>query len=678
MIKKEVLFLLSFMFSYLSLCSQMDSIAYYKEQVTNIKKSPSFTPNDTTYVAFLNTLSAKYKYINSDTLGILSQEALEISKRINYKKGEIVALSHLAIFELLQGKFKQSIDYNELALQSVNIKNSPELAANIYNVMGQAFFSLDDHPEAYKYFRKSLLLAKKTNNKDLVVKINSNLGTLFYLIEDYDEALEHYELALSAMDEKASSVTKSGVQCNLGYLYMKKNDSTKALEFLNKGLPGLIEAKVTVIIPVVYMAYGDVYLNNNNYNKALSYFEKANSYYLSSNDIVNKAYSLYSLGLVHLKLNNLIKSENYLIESLDLYKNVNFKEGLKYVYKSLYKVNSITASDEKALHYLELSQSYSDSIFKEKSIRDISMFKAKMQFEEDKATITNRNDMEVAEQKKYVQRAILGLICALIIALLVFQANRTEKKLNKELAIQTHNLTQKQEELNTINKNQDKLFSIVGHDLRGPIVSLKQLLTLALENETGVQHFYRFGPKLKKDVDHIHFTLDNLLNWGLTQMHGEPLNPIKVNIQKEISEIIVLFREILDKKSITIHKDFFDSGTIFVDANHFKIIFRNLISNAIKFTPEYGEIWLKSEIKENNIVISIQDNGIGMTKDVLNRVFNQSEYYTTFGTDNERGTGLGLALCKEMVIKNNGSISGASIPNEGSTFYVKFPKSNQG
>lgn len=304
------------------------------------------------------------------------------------------------------------------------------------------------------------------------------------------------------------------------------------------------------------------------------------------------------------------------------------------------------------------------------------MLKAKIAFEEDKADLKLKNDLEVAEQKNYVQRAIFGLVCALVIALLVFQANKTEKKLNKELAIQTDILTQKQKELNEINKNQDKLFSIVGHDLRGPIVSLKQLLALALENETGIQHFYRFGPKLKKDVDHIHFTLDNLLNWGLTQMQGEPLKPVTVNVKEELIKILDLFRETVDKKSITIHKDLLESEWITMDANHFKIIFRNLISNAIKFTQPTGEILLKTQKEDNKLVISIKDNGIGMSKETLERIFDQKDYYTTFGTDNERGTGLGLVLCSEMIAKNKGTISVTSVPNQGSTFYVRFSLSN--
>lgn len=676
MSRKEVITLLLSLFFSSCLYTQLDSIGYYKEQVINTRKSSNFNPRDTTYIKLLNILSSKVRYHNIDTLAMLSKEALSLSKDMNYNKGKNDALANLATFELVNGNFKLSLDYNREILESIDTAKKPELGAGIYNTMGQTYLYLSNYPEAYKHLYQSLLLAQLADNTGLVVKVNANLGTLFSFLENYNEATSYYQVALANIYEDDNSIIKAGIQCNLGYIYMKKRDSTKALDFLRKSIPTLKKQKVITMLSTVYITFGEVYYTFGDFKKSLQYFEKALPNYESVNDARNNAAALYGAGTSYLALNNFKKSEELLKESVRLYKKIQFKNGLEQSYTALYDLNKAKNSPTEALYFLELSQAYSDSIFKEKSARDISMLKAKIEFEEDKAELTIKNDNEVAEQKKYVQRALFGLLCSLVLALLVFQANRTEKKLNKELAIQTRILKGKQEELNEINKSQDKLFSIVGHDLRGPIVSLKQLLALALEHETGVEHFYRFGPKLKNDVDHIQFTLDNLLNWGLTQMQGEPLHQINIDIKKELTEIIELFREVLDKKSIIIHEDLLENEKILVDANHFKIIFRNLISNAIKFTPKHGEIWLKSRIEENSLLISIKDNGIGMTEEVLYMIFKQSEYYTTFGTDNERGTGLGLTLCKEMVVKNNGTISVSSIRNEGSTFYVKFPKLN--
>ncbi len=653
---------------------QKDSISYYRKEINTKKKTKGFTPKDTSYIKLLNKLSAKYKHINTDTIAVLATEALELSEGISFERGKYEALSNLAVYELINGDVEKSLDYNKQILQRLEVQKYPELGANIYNVLGQAYFKTRNDPEAYKHTYQSLLLAKKTNNKELIRKLNSNMGALFTYLEDYDEALEFYTLALDGFDTEEQNPTKSAILANLGYLHLYKNNFTKALEMLDQSLPMLEKANNTEMLAKVYLTYGAAYFHTNRYTDALFFLEKANIVDKSSKDPMNKAFSFSGLGTIYLALNNITKAHEYLNLSLDLYESINYKAGIAKTSMALYELNKKLKSEEKALYFLEQAQSYSDSVNNEKSLRDISMWKAKTEFEMEKATLQKQTDLEVAEQKKYTQWAGLGLAFTIVMAILVFRVNNTERKLNKKLALQRQNLFEKQNKLNKINANQDKLFSIVGHDLRGPIVSLKQLLGLALEDESGVQHFYRFGPKLKKDVDHIYFTLENLLNWGKTQMYGEPLYPVQISVKDELLTIELLFRDILDKKSILIHNELLNEVTLFADANHFKIIFRNLISNALKFTPNNGSIWLTSKEEKDSIVVLVKDNGIGMSEDVINKIFDSSESFTTFGTNNERGTGLGLMLCREMAHKNNGEIWVTSSPGMGSTFYIRFPK----
>ncbi len=672
-LKKTVSFLILVLL-YTAVCPQTDSINYLKNKLNDKRATKGFTPKDTSYVKLLNKLSAKYKHIKTDTIAILATEALELSKGIDFEMGMFEALSNLAIYELLTGDVKKSVAYNEQIIEKLDIQKFPELGAKIYHDLGQTYFKTGNSPEAYKHTYQSLLLAKLTNNKDLIIKLNSNMGALFTHLEDYDEALKFYTIALDGFDPEEQNPTKSGILANLGYLYLYKNDYTKALEMLDQSLPLLEKANNTEMLTKVYLAYGAVYFHINRYTDALYYLEKANTYDKSPKDTMNKAFSFLGLGTIYLALNNVTKAHEYLNLSLDLYESIDYKTGIAKTSIALYELNKKEKSEEKALYFLEQAQSYSDSLNNEKSLRDISMWRAKTEFEMEKVTLQKQTTKEVEKQKQYVQWAGMGLACSIVIAMLIFNVNKTERTLHKELALQNHYLSKKQNELDRINTNQDKLFSIVGHDLRGPIVSLKQLLGLALKDESGVQYFYTFGPKLKKDVDHIHFTLDNLLNWGKTQMYGEPLNPVQISIKEELLAIENLFRDLLDKKSIVINKDLSDGVNLLVDANHFKIIFRNLISNALKFTPENGSIWLTSTEEKDSVILSVRDNGIGMSETAVDKIFNQSGYYTTFGTNNERGTGLGLMLCKEMVLKNNGEVWVKSSLGKGSTFYIRLPK----
>ena len=244
---------------------------------------------------------------------------------------------------------------------------------------------------------------------------------------------------------------------------------------------------------------------------------------------------------------------------------------------------------------------------------------------------------------------------------------------NHPRRLTTKTLSENQITLNKINKNQDKLFSIVGHDLRGPIVSLRELVDFTLESTSGKEYFSRFAPKLKLDLDHIHFTLDNLLNWGQSQMKGASIKSESIKIKEEFISISQFCEKTLAKKNVELKKELSNDLKVTCDRNHFNIIFRNLICNAIKFTHNNGTVRVNAEKKEDHIIISVKDNGIGMSKEVLNKVFNSTEHFSTFGTNNERGTGLGLKLCKEMVEKNRGTIYTESSINLGTTIYVLLP-----
>lgn len=344
-------------------------------------------------------------------------------------------------------------------------------------------------------------------------------------------------------------------------------------------------------------------------------------------------------------------------------------------YRSLYSIHKETGLTKEALSNLELASLYADSISREDQKRDLSLLKAKLAFEESKNKLKNDANLEIDKQRNYIQWVTAGLVCLLLISLIIFKSSTTKKRLNKELAHKAIILSKKKEELDIINNNQDKLFSIVGHDLRGPILSLKQLLGLALKNDTDIKHFYKFGPNLKKGVNHIHFTLDNLLNWGLLQMQGNIYGPTQININESLEEIIDFLKDTFKVKQIKINKKIDSHLNIQADANHFSIIFRNLISNAIKFTPQHGSINITASSNQKSTTISVEDTGVGMTPNTTNIILNNTEHFTTFGSDNEHGTGLGLILCKELLKKNQAEIHVSSTLGHGSIFLVSFKKS---
>ena len=253
-----------------------------------------------------------------------------------------------------------------------------------------------------------------------------------------------------------------------------------------------------------------------------------------------------------------------------------------------------------------------------------------------------------------------------------------QKRLNSELKTKTEGLIEQEKELKEINETKDKLFSIVAHDLRGPIGAFQGLLNLFKQGEIEKDEFMDFIPKLGNDIDHISFTLNNLLSWGQKQMNGLVTKPEIVSLDKLVAENINLLSETAINKSIKLASSLPRNTLAWTDGDQIDIVIRNLISNALKFTPTNGMVTVTSREKNDYWEISVRDTGIGMDRETLNNVFSDTNNLSTYGTNNEKGTGLGLSLCKEMVEKNNGTIWADSIVNQGTTLYFTVPKAKYG
>ena len=340
----------------------------------------------------------------------------------------------------------------------------------------------------------------------------------------------------------------------------------------------------------------------------------------------------------------------------------------------MYKVYKKNGEDPEALAYLETFKTMSDSLFMDKNKQSLSLLENKLHYEQEKQELIEANEAALAKQRNYIYFTVIILLILTIITCVIRRSENIQKRLNKELKDKSQAVIQREAQLHEINKTNTKLFSIIGHDLRGPIGGLQSILKMFTEGDISTKELVSFIPKLKTDVDNISFTLNNLLSWGLNQLNGVVTKPKRVSLSYLVSNNIQLLSEIAKSKSIKIINQLPENPRIWADNNQIDIVIRNLLSNAIKFTPENGLITIGAEEKSGMWKISVRDTGIGMTAEMQRSVFKDSSNITTYGTNNEKGTGLGLSLCKEMVHKNNGEIWVDSVPRKGTTFYFTVPK----
>ncbi|TAH31404.1 MAG: hypothetical protein EAZ06_00420 [Cytophagales bacterium] len=255
---------------------------------------------------------------------------------------------------------------------------------------------------------------------------------------------------------------------------------------------------------------------------------------------------------------------------------------------------------------------------------------------------------------------------------LLTQQTEIESK-NIDLAVMNEELRANTESLAELNQTKDKLFSIIGHDLRAPIGSLKGLLYLLLAESISKEEFLKFSTRLKQNIEVVHNTLENLLYWANSQMEGEIYTPTHLHLKAIVQEKIRLYCELLASKQIQISDEINEMLYIWSDENQVKLIIHNLISNAIKFTPTNGYIRITAEKTAGFCAISVIDTGIGMSEEKVQRLFQHKTNISTRGTEGEKGTGLGLMLCQEMVEKNGGYIKATSEIGKGTTITFSLP-----
>lgn len=260
--------------------------------------------------------------------------------------------------------------------------------------------------------------------------------------------------------------------------------------------------------------------------------------------------------------------------------------------------------------------------------------------------------------------------------LVQFQNQILEERVNqrtKDLEQTVNSLQQQGKELETANQFKDKVFSMISHDLKSPLSTLGGLLNVLQMGNLSEADKTRIINNIRLSLKNTHVILDNILEWATKQQNRDK-NHQEFNIHQVVAEMATLFSVQLDTKSISLVNKVEKGTLIDTDKNMIQLVLRNLISNAIKFTDEGGTITVTVETSNENFNIHVQDTGIGMSEEDQAKLFNSQNHYTTRGTNNEKGTGLGLLLCKEFVEKNDGTLELVSQKGKGSTFTISLEK----
>ena len=272
------------------------------------------------------------------------------------------------------------------------------------------------------------------------------------------------------------------------------------------------------------------------------------------------------------------------------------------------------------------------------------------------------------------QVSVLGILACLVAILSAvlgwkfLQRSQLVKQKNDELEATTI-------ELQEANTSKNQLFAIIGHDLRSPVGTLTSMLDMLDQDMITAEEFMANVAALRKGVDGVQFTLNNLLHWAKSQLEG--INPEfkNVSLAKTVENATQLLESQADKKAIKLDVDVDQNHVVMGDVNHVELVTRNLLANAIKYSYMGGTIRIESSLSNGSVRLSIVDQGVGLTKEEIEEILGE-EGKSKLGTMGEKGTGLGILLCKEFIEKNKGTLNAYSDLGKGSTFYLELPAAN--
>jgi two-component system, sensor histidine kinase and response regulator len=243
-----------------------------------------------------------------------------------------------------------------------------------------------------------------------------------------------------------------------------------------------------------------------------------------------------------------------------------------------------------------------------------------------------------------------------------------------DLKLARDEIEQSNNHLIELNSMKDKILSVIGHDLRDPVSSLKMTLDyLGQANLKSCDDFLDYIETMSFTINEVFSLLENLLGWAKSQSGNVVINPEIIKLFDLIQSVYRLQRSGIENKKLFFKNSIDQDISVFADFNSLYTVIRNLISNAIKFTPKEGSIFLEAETRKSTVLIKIKDTGIGIPPENISKLFDSKKHFTTYGTNNESGSGLGLVLCKNFMEMNGGAIEVESEVGKGTTFLITLP-----
>lgn len=562
------------------------------------------------------------------------RKGFAITQTLKFTKSSL--LNELGLLYAKKGILDSAIwVYEQAYFQNTQNNDTIDMSRNLNN-MGNIYKDFKLYPEALSRYQNAVLLKQKIQDTLGLGIVYNNIGHTYQAMERYDSALFYYQEALEMKKKFQKGLSYAITLNNLGNIYNALKNEALAEQYYSHSLEITHKMKAQPLLVQNLNGLASLHYYQKKYQKALPLLEEA----------FQKA------------------------------KEMDEKQALMDSYTYLSKCYEALGNYKKAHEYQILLKETSDLIFNQQQSKIILQLQAKYETDKKdqeiaslKATEILQQEKLIAEQKQkmyFIVFSILSLLSFLTIAVLFFRVKRSNQQLSKQKI-----------EIEQLSQTKNHLFAIIAHDLRGPLSSFQSTSKL-IQFYTKKQAYDKLnalGENIQHSIVQLNNLLDNLLNWSITQMGSFSYQQEAIALQEVFQQQKEIFSPMALSKEIDLQFSCDENLQVFADNNSLQTIFRNLISNALKFTPKGGNIEISAHQHPNGqIKVEVKDGGIGMDETSLEELFLLKAGKSQQGTQNEKGTGLGLVLVKEFVTANQGSIQVKSSLGEGTTFALSLPK----
>ncbi len=548
------------------------------------------------------------------------------------------------------------------------------LAGKAEAQIGDIYYKIQQHRVAINYYNQAIQHFTLINDTASLLPSMNSLAITYYYHGDDSAAIKHFNDLIHIASLHNDSCAIANAYNNLGLIEHDNANFQKAYEyFTNAGVLyhkcGNIRKKATTLFNIGLLQ-GPLGC----YDSTVVYYQKAISLLEGINDLSGVIRVQIALAQFYFTKKEFDYSERFLTEALKNANIINARNFIIEIYGCLARVKEESRQYEEAYNFLKLHKVLHDSIFQQNIEKIVILQK---QYEDEKSKkeieILSKNneikDLQIQKQRTRLLYLFQLAIISTIALIVLIGRYRFKMRTNKELSLQ-------KEQLEAANATKNKFFSIIAHDLKNTVYATQSMADVLYNdfNKLSKVQYEKIIGSIYHSSIHTTQLMENLLLWAMSQTGKIKLVPQKCMLVELIDNEIFIASEEIKKKKIHIQKNIPEGLNVFADINITAFIIRNLLSNAIKFTAEFGQVSFTISNKKDVVSIAVEDTGIGILPEDLPKLFRMDVNTSIIQSSGNKGTGLGLILCRDFIVKSGGNIWAESTAGKGSIFTFTLKK----